>query len=260
MIVTILGSSAKQTAVRECVSILVDAGNDSILFDAGPGVVSSLRRVNRKSACVNKVILTHVHGDHILGFAYFIFDRNSEIKAQKDIPAEHATLTVYGQADVINLAKCMLDLAYPGMKLSFRLEFVEVANGSELYTDNTQVKFVDAVHAVPTLSTVLCCDGKKLVYTSDTLPNEALCEAAMNADCLIHEGMYTSASLSRSRKSKHATVYDAAQFANKAAAKSLLMVHIAPNMFGNEGEMLREAASAYTGNMSIPVDGCVYWV
>ena len=191
MIVTILGTSAKQTGLRECVSVLVETNCASILFDAGPGVVSSLRRANRNSSSIDNIILTHVHGDHILGFAYFVFDRNGELKSKKNIDLNKYSLTVYGQADTINLAKTTLDLAYPGMKLVFDLKFVEISNDFTTNIGNTTMSFFDAIHAVPTLSTVVYSENKKLVYTSDTLPNESLYGVAQNADCLIHEGMFT---------------------------------------------------------------------
>lgn len=260
MIVTVLGSSAKQTSLRECVSVLVDTNCASILFDTGPGVVSSLRRANRDSSSINNIVLTHVHGDHILGFAYFIFDRNGELKSKKDIDFNKYSLTVYGQADTINLAKTTLDLAYPRMKLVFDLKFVEVTNDFTINIENTTMSFFDAIHAVPTLSTVVYSENKKLVYTSDTLPNESLYGIAQNAACLIHEGMFTNESFERSRKSKHSTSLDAAIFAERVHAKELVLVHIAPAMFGKESNMLKEVSETYSGIASIPFDGCVYLV
>ena len=260
MIATILGSSAKQTALRECVSIIVDANDKSILFDAGPGVVSSLKKSNRLSSSINTLVLTHVHGDHILGYAYFIFDRNGELKGKKDIDFTKYNLTVYGQADTIALAKKTLELAYPGMKTVFAITYIEVKNGFKTTENGVGIQFYDAIHAVPTISTIITLKDKKLVYTSDTLPNEKLFKLAENTDCLIHEGMYTNEQIARSRKSKHATALDAAQFAEKVSAKELLLVHIDPSMFGKEGEMLKEVGSVFSGITSIPYDGSVYLV
>lgn len=260
MIVTVLGSSAKQTSMRECVSILVDVGSESILFDAGPGIVSSLKKANRKSSSINNMILTHVHGDHTLGFAYFIFDRNGELKGKKDINLEEYSLKIYGGKDTIKLAKTTLELAYPGMKTVFGMEFIEIDGGDELSIGESFVSFINAIHAVPTISTVVRHGGKKLVYTSDTLPNSDLYKAADNTDCLIHEGMFTNDNYERSRKSKHATALDAAIVAKTVNAKQLILVHVAPAMFGNETRMLGEVSSEYSGVASIPFDGSVYLV
>lgn len=261
MIVTVLGSSAKQTSLRECVSILLDVENDTVLFDVGPGVVSSLERVNRKASEVNKIILTHVHGDHMLGFAYFVWTRNGILKTIKDYDYNMFELNVYGQRDTIQLAKTMLDMAYPGMGLLFKLNFVEIQKGVPVaWSNDSCVEFYDAIHAVPTISTIIKEKNKKFVYTSDTLPNEKLYDVANGASFLIHEGMYTNAFLDKSRKSKHSTSLDAANFANAVNAEQLILVHVAPNMFGREGDMLKEVASVYKGAISIPYDGCVYYV
>lgn len=261
MIATILGSSAKQTGLRECVSILLDVGKETVLFDVGPGVVSSLGRVNRKASEVNKIILTHIHGDHILGFAYFIWARNGELKTIQNCDYNNFELNVYGQKDTIQLAQTMLEMAYPGLRLLFKLNFIEIQKDiSVAWSDDISVGFYDAIHAVPTISTIIKAEGKKFVYTSDTLPNENLYDAADNASFLIHEGMYTNASFDKSRKSKHSTSLDAANFAKSINASQLVLVHIAPNMFGRESDMLNEAAAIYNGAISIPFDGCVYYV
>ena len=261
MIVTILGSSAKQTNLRECVSVLLDVENETVLFDAGPGIVSSLERANRKTTEINKVILTHVHGDHMLGFAYFIWTRNGDIKAIKNCDCDKFELNVYGQNDTIQLAKMMLDMAYPGLKLLFKINFIEIQKEESIvWSNNTYVEFYDAIHAVPTISTIIKAEGKKFVYTSDTLPNENLYDVSAGASFLIHEGMFTNENFDKSRKTKHSTSLDAAQFANTINAEQLVLVHILPKMFGREGDMLKEAASVYKGVLSIPFDGCVYYV
>lgn len=261
MIATILGSSAKQTGLRECVSILLDIEEETILFDVGPGVISSLGRVNRKTSEINKLIMTHVHGDHILGFAYFIWSRNGEIKSMKECDYNRFELNVYGQHDTIQLAQSMLNMAYPGLKLLFKLNFIEIIKNTPIkYTNNINISFCDAIHAVPTISTVIKSEGKKFVYTSDTLPNKNLYDIANHASLLIHEGMFTNDFLEKSRKSKHSTSLDAANFAKEINAEQLVLVHISPGMFGKESEMLKEAASVYSGAISIPFDGCVYYI
>lgn len=260
MFVTVLGSSAKQTEFRECVSILVDTDTSTILFDAGPGIVSAINKANRKSTSINNIILTHVHGDHSLGFAYLIFDRNGELKKINNYKKEEYSLTVYGMHDALELAEKTLELAYPGMKLLFDLNFIEIEGYSQIKLGELTADFIPAIHAVPTLSTVISYCETKLVYTSDTLPNENLIQLSMNADFLIHEGMYTMTHYEKSRKSKHSTAADAARFAAKIEAKRLALVHIAPFMFGKETVLLSEVANYYNGNASVPSDGCVYLV
>lgn len=260
MIVTILGSSAKQTDIRECVSLLIDVNDITILFDAGPGIVSSFNRAHRNLIDVDTLILTHVHGDHILGFSYFVYNRVVEYNQKKELYGDKP-LKVIGKKETIDFAKNMLRVAYEGMKIPFDISYVIVESSDEInLNDTTSLKFIDAIHAVPTLSTIITANGKKIVYTSDTLPNEALIEPALNAELLIHEAMYTNDNYSKSRKSKHATGVDAGNIANRIHANQLVLVHIAPNLFGNEKKLLSEIAMEYNGVVSIPFDGTVYYV
>lgn len=261
MFITILGSAAKQDANRECVSVLAESGYQRILFDVGPGIVASLCRAHRKASEVNNVILTHVHGDHILGFAYFIFTRNGEIKALKDVNDHDYTLNVYGCQDTISLAQIMLNGAYPGMKLLFKINYVAIDEINHIAVDNSiTLDFVPAIHAVPTISSIIHAEGKKVVYSSDTLPNEDLQQLAQDADFLIHEGMYTHDNYDNSRRAKHSTSLDAGEFAASIHPKHLVLVHVAAKMFGNEKKMLSEVFSNYKGVTSIPYDGSVYVV
>lgn len=260
MIVTILGSSAKQTDIRECVSLLIDVNDRTILFDTGPGIVSSFKRVHRSLIDVDTLILTHVHGDHILGFSYFVYNRVVEYNQKKELYGDKP-LTVIGKKETIDFAKNMLRVAYEGMKIPFNISYSIVESSDEIALNNTtSLEFIDAIHAVPTLSTIITANGKKIVYTSDTLPNDALIEPALNADLLVHEAMYTNDNYSKSRKSKHATGADAGNIANRIHANQLVLVHIAPYLFGNEKKLLLEIALEYNGVVSIPFDGTIYYV
>lgn len=257
MLVTILGSSGKQTETRECVSLLVDCGDETIMVDTGPGTARALAQVHRHAHEVNNLILTHTHGDHILGYAYFLYTRAAEIKAGS--PSN--SLTVFGSADCLSFAESMFHNAYPGFTLPFDLQLHEVSGTATVETPgNTSMSFYAAIHAVPTLSTVFCHDGSKLVYTSDTLPNDALLAPAADCDLLIHEAMYTEQAHGKSRKSKHATGLDAGRFAANAGARQLALVHIASTLLGDESALLNEAASVYSGPLCVPHDGTVFYV
>lgn len=261
MFITILGSAAKQDATRECVSILVDSGVHGILFDVGPGIVSSLCRARRNAIDIDNLLLTHIHGDHILGFAYFIFTRNNEIKEGKASPDKDCSLTVYGYSDTIKLAKTMLEGAYSGLKLLFQLDFITLKETDKIQIDNSIIiDILPAIHAVPTLSSVIVAEGKKVVYSSDTLPNDELMALSQGADFVVHEGMFTNDNFDNSRRAKHATALDAGKFAAMVKTKHIALVHVASKMFGNEKDMLLEVSSIYDGGASIPYDGSVYVV
>ena len=256
MYLTVLGSSANQTANREGVALLFENESSTLLIDSGPGIIASLQRANRNASDINNLLLTHTHGDHILGFAYFVWNRNFERLGKE--PAKD--LNVYGNAVSINLARIMLEKCYPDAKFSFTVNYFTLTSEDELKIDNFSVVVVDAIHQVSTLSCLIREDDKLVCYSSDSLPNEKLLSLSKNAKLVIHEGMFTIKSEYLSRKVMHSTAKDAGKFAQMTDCKQLLMVHIAPELFGKEFELLNEASIEYKGNISIPRDGSVYYV
>ena len=49
-------------------SVLVEAGGEILLFDAGRGVIQRLLQLKQPVREVRSVFLTHLHSDHIVGF------------------------------------------------------------------------------------------------------------------------------------------------------------------------------------------------
>lgn len=256
MYITFLGSCANQTANREGVAFLAENENNSLLVDAGPGIVASLQRANKTASDIDNLFLTHTHGDHILGFAYFVWNRNFERLGQK--PAQD--LNVFGNAPTIDAAQTMLEKSYPEAKFPFKINYTVLNSNDNFTAGDFSVSVVEAVHPVPTLSSTIMWHNKLVAYSSDSLPNDQLVTLSQNADLVIHEGMFTCKSEAVSRKVMHSTAFDAGNFAKLVGGRQLVLVHIAPEMFGKEIELLKEARTIFKGNISIPCDGSIYVV
>lgn len=68
MVVTLVGTGGPElTASREGEATLVQAEGQTLLFDAGRGVLEGLYRSRVLPQTVTKVFLTHLHSDHIAG-------------------------------------------------------------------------------------------------------------------------------------------------------------------------------------------------
>ncbi len=257
MIITVLGSCANQISNREGVSILFEDGNDNLLVDCGPGIVAALGRACRKTSDINNLLLTHVHGDHISGFAYFVWNRNFERMGAE--PAND--LHVYGAKDTLSLAEFSLKHSYPELNFPFKIIYHEISNErAEVFNcGGLVVNTEQAKHAVPCISCAVKCGNKLAVYTSDTLPNSNLA-SYKDADLLIHEGMMINAMAQLSDKVKHSLSSQAGRFATQIKAKHLALVHIAPGLLGKEKVLLGEAKVEFNGTISIPFDGTVYCI
>ncbi|WHY54782.1 MBL fold metallo-hydrolase [Peribacillus simplex] len=66
--VTLLGTgSPLLSTTRSGPSILVEVGDDKLLFDAGRGTALQLYKMNMLPGSVDKLFLTHLHSDHTIG-------------------------------------------------------------------------------------------------------------------------------------------------------------------------------------------------
>lgn len=256
MILTVLGSCANQISNREGVALLVEKDSNNLLIDCGPGIVAAFGRCNRKTSEVNNLLITHVHGDHIAGFPYFVWNRNFECMGGTP-PAD---LHVYGEHGAIEFAQFALSHCYPELTFPFKIVYHEIEADSSFCCGEIGITCVCADHAVPCISCIIEVEGSKIVYSSDTLYNEALSKHSREADILIHEGMMISSMEALANKVKHSTACTAGKFATDISTKQLLLVHIAPSLLGKETLLLQEASSYYHGPISIPHDGTVYFV
>ena len=151
MFITVMGSCANQISNREGVALLVEDKVSNLLIDCGPGIVSSFGRACRKTADVTNLLLTHVHGDHMAGFPYFVWNRSFERLGKE--PA--ADLHVYGKKETIELAQFSLKHSYPEMQFPFRVIYHEIVAGDTFTCGKMQVKTFPAIHTVPCLACII---------------------------------------------------------------------------------------------------------
>lgn len=82
--------------------------------------------------------------------------------------------------------------------------------------------------------------GRKVVYSGDTEPCQAMIELARDADLLIHEATYAHAQVELARRAGHSTAWEAAQIARQARVKQLVLTHFSPRYENEEGFSLAD--------------------
>jgi ribonuclease Z len=97
--------------------------------------------------------------------------------------------------------------------------------------------------------------GRRLVYTGDTRPTDAVVDAAADADLLVHDATFADDCLDRARKTGHATAREAGEVAAEAGARRLVLTHLSSRYAGESGRLRREAADAYGGDLRVAHDG-----
>lgn len=80
-----------------------------IVVDCPPTALASLRKAGISPADIDTILITHVHGDHVFGFPFFLLERKyiSDREGLKE-------LTVAGSSGVKERLIQLCNLAYPG--------------------------------------------------------------------------------------------------------------------------------------------------
>jgi ribonuclease Z len=97
--------------------------------------------------------------------------------------------------------------------------------------------------------------GRRVVYTGDTRPTDAVVAAAEDADLLVHDGTFADDWADRARETAHATAREAAAVAREAGAKRLALVHVSNRYAGDPSPIEREARDVFDGEVFVPDDG-----
>jgi ribonuclease Z len=186
--VTLLGTGGVAPVMdRFGPAILVKAGSERLLFDAGRGVLQRLMQVNSRD--IDKLFLTHLHSDHIVGIA--------DVYLTGWFTRRERPLQVWGPDGTVAM------MSHLGEAFSFDREIrgkTAPPAGAEIKAhdvgegriyDNAGVMVaafvVDHGPVKPALGYRIDFDGRAVVLSGDTRFNENLIAHAKGVDLLIHE-------------------------------------------------------------------------
>ncbi len=192
---------------RGSTSVLID-GSTRILLDCPPQIVYALRSNGYSPNDVNYVMISHTHGDHVVGLVFL---------AESLLYKDRGTLEIYGPKGLKSLIYSIYYKLFRREDLSKVLNFLSDLHG--LPFTCTKLR---GTHTPPDTIYRIELDGTTVVYTGDTTQID-LSKIARNADYLIHEAAETNAALAR--RLKHSTPTQAAKAAKRAGARNLVLVH-----------------------------------
>ena len=87
--------------------------------------------------------------------------------------------------------------------------------------------------------------GRRVVFSGDTAPCDAVRVAADRADLLVHEATFTSEDAERAAETRHSTAAQAAALATEAGVRMLALTHVSTRYAGRE--ILDEARAGFPG-------------
>jgi ribonuclease Z len=253
--VTFLGTgNAFSAGKRTNVCLLIEAAEFRMLVETGPMVLEQLSRVGMRAIDVERLFVTHGHGDHVLGFPMLALNRLGAA----------TPLHVYAGLSTIASLRILSTLAFSSLSTDqLNLRWHEISQeGPDEVELSTGVKLrtilPDYPPGVPTLAARWeFDDGASVTFITDTRPGQASVELARDSDLLIHEASF-SAILEPDADPYahyHSTAQQAGEIARKAGCKRLALVHLGTESGDRPDVLIEEARAGTDLEVIVPDDG-----
>jgi ribonuclease Z len=283
--ITFLGTSSMlPTKERNHSSTLIQYLDEGIMVDCGEGTQRQLRIAKISPCKITKLLITHFHGDHVLGIPGLI-----QALVKNNYQKE---LQIYGPIGTKKYINSMMKGIIFRQLGQLKYKITELSSPKTIYKDkNFSLKCGKADHTVPTLTYSLIENdklkinlqylkkyklkthpllgdlqrgkdivyngkkitvknatikkpGKKITIIMDTAPSTNLAKFAQNSDLLICESTWSDHMFHLTKKRKHLTSKQAAQIAKKAKAKKLVLTHFSQR-YKSLNELLKEAKTIF---------------
>ncbi|OGI12440.1 ribonuclease Z [Candidatus Micrarchaeota archaeon RBG_16_36_9] len=279
--ITFLGTGAAIPSLsRRHPAILLQYKGDYILFDCGEGTQLQMQKARVSPMKISKIFISHWHADHFagllplieslhlsrrkepldvygpeasrfidsivelsywgIGFEVKAHDCNEEkniekifeneyfeiyaIKVKHSVPAFGYMLK---EKDTWNIdVKKAKKLGLSGIKLK------EIKQKGALKINNKTVKLEQIAKRR---------EGRKIVYSGDTMPCEELFEFSKEADIMIHDGTFAE---SIGVERPHSSASETASLAKKYKIKKLILTHLS-RRYKTSDEVLNAAKSIF---------------
>jgi ribonuclease Z len=192
--VTLLGTGCPPAVMnRFGPSTLVEAGQQTFLFDAGRGALQRLVQLGVRWQDVHGVFLTHLHSDHVVGFP------DLWLTGWLIVPGRSVPLEVWGPSGTAQMMS-HLEQAYEydirvrvandrASSAGVQLRAQDVGEGVVYDRGGVKVTAVEVDHAPvkPALGYRIDHAGRSVVLSGDTRLSENLIRHAQGVDVLVHE-------------------------------------------------------------------------
>ena len=237
--VVILGSGTPRLDIdRFSQSILVEAGDERLLFDTGRGTAIRLSQMNVNLSSINNIFFTHLHSDHIVGFP--------DILMTGWVYQREKTLNIFGPSGTKNFVDNIKDAFNEDIKirlekpeelkiLGLKTYVKEISDGLVYKSKNVEVHSINVDHGggvEHAYGYKINYKDKSVVISGDTNYSEELVNAANDVDILIHEIAAAPSSLiNKSEKVRgimnyHTTPEELSKIINQTKAKFTVLNHV----------------------------------
>lgn len=276
------GIPAKLRNVSSVVLQLLDERGTIWMFDCGEATQHQILKTPVKTRKIEKIFITHLHGDHIYGLPGLLGSRSFQGGVEP--------LTVYGPSGIKEFIETTLRISQTHLKYDLMIH--EMEEGLLFEDDMFKVEVLGLDHAIQSYGfriiekdkpgellvdklkeanippgpiysrlkkgeTVELEDGRvlngndftgspkpgiKLAILGDTRPCENAVRLAEDVDCIIHEATFRKGQEDMANEYFHSTTVQAAECAKQAGAKRLILNHISSRFMADDAVDLLEEA------------------
>jgi ribonuclease Z len=279
------------TKERALPSVALRRNGELLMFDCGEGTQRQMMLAGVGFNRVTSLMISHLHGDHILGVPGLILTMSSLGRDKK--------LQIYGPQGIQRLVENMEKTI--GFKPAFELEISELQPGDTIEREDYILRTALAKHDIPCLAyaleekprpgrfhpdkakklhvpegpqwrelqmgKILKIDGQtieplqvmdpprpglKIVYAIDTRPSGDVKLLAKNADLLMHDGGFPEDRRPKAEEYYHSTATEAANLARAAKVKKLALIHVSA-VVRDSSVLLKEARKKFRSSI-VPDD------
>lgn len=288
--ITFLGTAASiPSENRNPTSILLNYNDENILIDCGEGTQRQIRKAKLNICGISKILITHWHGDHILGLPG-LFQTLA-------LSGYNREMLIFGPNKTKEFMKNFIKTFVPVLK--FKADVKEISSSGiffenkDFYLSSESMK-----HGIPTnaynfvIKDKIRIDknklkksklsrgkhlselqkgkdiiyegkkykakdftyiekGKKISIVLDTLNNDKIEKFVKDADLLICESSFDSELEENAKEHFHLTSGQAGSIAKKSKVKKLILTHIAQRYEYNTKKLLEDAKKHFKNTIIV---------
>jgi len=237
-------------------AILVDVGSARILMDCGRDCVQQMSRLGISPASITHCFLTHAHFDHIADYALLVltswrFGRQHKLQVFGPPGTEAMSDALFNEVYKIDIA-ARKSLPKKEAREDIAIQVTEMRQGDIAEGEGWTLRATEVAHwPIPvSLGFLLSGDGKRIYFSGDTAPCDAVRDDSAGVDLLIHEAMYFPPDSGHYRSHTHPE--QVGEVARHAEVKQLILTHLQPEV--KEERLLNDACTHFTHQITMATD------
>lgn len=288
------GVPSKERNVTSIALSLLQENNSVWLFDCGEATQHQILHTSIKPRKINKIFITHLHGDHIFGLPGLLSSRSFQ--------GGESELTIYGPAGIKQYVETSLKVS--SSHLNYPLSIVEITEGEIMKTDDFIITSIKLEHGIESYGfrikeknkpgellvnklkdigispgpiykeikeneEVTLQDGTRIKRSDfigpeksgkvisifgDTRYKKEHIEFIRNSDVFVHEATFDHEKSNLAHEYFHSTTTQAANLAKEAGVHQLILTHISSRYQKEDMKSLLNEAQEIFPNTRIAKD------